>query len=70
VEAQSPTIFVVEDDDVDYRLLLRSLEKRKIANAVVRAVDGVDALEKIDAGEVSRPFLVLLDMHMPRMNGR
>lgn len=70
MKPQLATILVVEDDDVDYRLLMRSFEKRKIANVVVRAVDGLDALEKINAGEVSKPFIVLLDLNMPRMNGQ
>lgn len=64
------TIFVVEDDDVDFKLLMRSFEKRKIANVVVRAVDGIDALEKMKHGEVPKPFIILLDINMPRMNGQ
>lgn len=64
------TILVVEDDDIDYKLILRSFEKRKIANVVVRAIDGVDALEKIESGEIKKPFIILLDLNMPRMNGQ
>lgn len=70
MQAQLATILVVEDDDVDYRLLMRSFDKRKIANVVVRAVDGLDALEKINSGEVRKPFIILLDLKMPRMNGQ
>lgn len=70
MQPQLATIFVVEDDDVDFRLLMRSFEQRKIANVVVRAIDGLDALEKIASGEVQKPFIVLLDLNMPRMNGR
>lgn len=70
MKTRQTTIFVVEDDDVDYRLLLRSFEKRKIANVIVRAVDGIDALEKIERGEVKKPFIILLDISMPRMNGQ
>lgn len=70
MEHQLATILVVEDDDVDYKLLLRSFEKRKIGNVVVRAIDGLDALEKINAGAVQKPFIVLLDLNMPRMNGQ
>lgn len=64
------TILVVEDDDVDYRLLARSFAKHKIGNVVVRAKDGLDALEKLERGEVQKPFFVLLDLNMPRMNGQ
>lgn len=68
--AKQATIFVVEDDDVDFKLLMRAFDKRKIANVVIRAVDGIDALEKLKSGEVSKPFIVLLDINMPRMNGQ
>jgi CheY-like chemotaxis protein len=64
------TLLVVEDDEVDFKLLMRSFAQRKISNAVVRAKDGLDALEKIQNEEVSKPFIVLLDLNMPRMNGR
>lgn len=63
------TLFVIEDDDVDFKLMMRSFKKRKIANSIVRAKDGIDALEKLDSGEVAGPFIVLLDLNMPRMNG-
>ncbi len=70
MSALSATILVVEDDDVDFKLLMRSFQRRKIGNSVVRAVDGLDALQKIEAGEVQKPFIVLLDLNMPRMNGQ
>jgi len=63
------SLLVVEDDDVDFKLLMRSFQKRKIANVIIRAKDGLDALNKIETGEVKQPFFVLLDINMPRMNG-
>ncbi|MBT1449953.1 response regulator [Glaciecola sp. XM2] len=65
----TPTLFVIDDDDVDFKLLKYEFEKRKIINNIVRAKDGIDALEKLANNEVSKPFLILLDLNMPRMGG-
>lgn len=63
------TILLVEDDDVDAQGIIRSFKKRKIANKIIRAKDGRDALEMLQNGEVSQPNIILLDLQMPRMNG-
>jgi len=63
------TILMVEDDDVDAKGMERSFKKRRIANPIIRANDGQDALELLEAGEVPSPFIILLDLQMPRMNG-
>lgn len=67
---KTTSLLIVEDDDVDYKLLMRSFAQRKIANATVRAKDGLDAWEKIKSGEIQKPFIILLDLNMPRMNGK
>jgi len=66
-------LLVVEDNDVDAELVVRSLRKNKIANPILLARDGREALE-ILRGEGGRerleqPYLILLDINMPRMNG-
>ncbi len=63
------TLLLVEDDDVDAMAVERSFAKCHIGNPLVRANDGLDALEKVRSGKVPRPFVVLLDLQMPRMNG-
>lgn len=63
------TLFLVDDDDVDAMGVIRALRKRRIGNPVIRAKDGVDALEKLKSGEVPRPYIILLDLNMPRMGG-
>lgn len=64
------TILLVDDDDVDAMGVERALKKLKIANPVVRARDGVEGLELLrHESAVQRPYIVLLDINMPRMNG-
>lgn len=63
------TLLLVEDDEVDALGVVRALRQQSIANPVVRAHDGVEALEMLRSNEVARPFVVLLDLQMPRMNG-
>ena len=61
------TILLVEDDEIDVKALRWAFEKLKIANPLVIARDGVDAWEKLP--ELPRPYLVITDINMPRMNG-
>lgn len=63
------TILLVEDDDVDAKSVERAFKKLKIVNLIVRAKDGMIALELLKKCEVSKPYLILLDLNMPRMGG-
>lgn len=67
---KTTSLLIVEDDDVDYKLLMRSFSQHKIANVTVRAKDGLDAWQKIKSGDIQKPFIILLDLNMPRMNGK
>jgi CheY-like chemotaxis protein len=63
-------ILLVDDDEVDVMNVRRAFEKMKVRNPVFVAGDGVEALELLRGGKVPRErLLVLLDIHMPRMNG-
>lgn len=65
------TILVVDDDRVDRRRVERSIRKRGIANPIVEARDGFEALEYLTGriAGLNWPYLVLLDINMPRMSG-
>jgi CheY-like chemotaxis protein len=56
-----------------YHGIVRAFKKAKIANPVSLAHDGIDALEMLRGTNgrerFPRPFLILLDLNMPRMNG-
>jgi CheY-like chemotaxis protein len=61
------TILLVEDDEIDVKALHRAFEKLKIANPLVVARDGVEAWEVLQT--LARPYLIITDINMPRMNG-
>ncbi len=72
-EGRPLNILLVEDDDGDAKALQRAFRGAKIANPILRAVDGMEALEILRGtnGRDKPPFplLLLVDLNMPRMNG-
>jgi CheY-like chemotaxis protein len=69
-------ILLVEDNPDDVDLTLRAFKKNNIANEVVVARDGVEALDYLyargsDAGRdpARMPSVVLLDLKLPRVDG-
>ena len=66
-------ILLVEDDEVDVMALRRAFRELKIANPITVARDGLEALEVLRGTNgtppLSKPYLLLLDLNMPRMNG-
>ena len=67
------TIVIVEDDDGDIKTVRRAFAQAGVVNPLVRAVDGVQALEILRGTEVrgplQPPYIILVDINMPRMNG-
>ncbi|MGA2506445.1 MAG: response regulator [Chitinispirillaceae bacterium] len=67
-------ILLVEDSETDAKLTLTALKQAKVANEVSHVEDGVQAMEFLKhqgnyAGS-QRPDLVLLDLNLPRKDGR
>lgn len=68
-------VLLVEDNPDDVTLTLRSLERNHIANKVVVAKNGVEALDYLlrrgaYAGrEEGNPVVVLLDIKLPKVDG-
>lgn len=73
-----PVIFLMADDDPDDRLLIKeAFEESLISNSIYFVEDGVqlmDYLRKQDKfappAEAPTPDLILLDLNMPRKDGR
>ena len=62
-------ILLIEDNEDDEKLTLRALKKNNIANPVVVARDGAEALELL-IGDGAETFgLVLLDLRLPKVPG-
>lgn len=67
------TFVLIDDDDVDVMCIKRAFRELKIANPMVVASDGLEGLAAL-RGEggyrrAEAPFIILLDLNMPRMNG-
>jgi len=67
--ATEVTLFLIEDDDIDAMSITREFKRRRIGNTIIRAKDGVEAFEFLETAQVVRPFVILLELQMPRMNG-
>jgi two-component system response regulator len=70
------TILLVEDNDDDAELTVMAFKRAKITNPMVRARDGVEALDYLfgrgehagrDVSEL--PAVALLDLKLPRVSG-
>lgn len=68
-QSKPVSILLVDDDDIDVMGIQRAFTKLKILNPITRARDGAEALELLREGKLSKPYLILLDINMPRMNG-
>jgi CheY-like chemotaxis protein len=65
-------ILLVEDNPADVRLTLEALKDARLPNRVHVARDGVEAMRmlKNESGAAPRPDLILLDLNLPRKDGR
>ena len=69
----TPSILLVEDDQMDVMNVQRELRKQSINVPLVHARNGREALNLLrgENGEtkIALPSVVMLDINMPRMNG-
>lgn len=67
-------ILIVDDSADDVEFTLAALEGTKLANNITVVTDGVEAMEYLRREgkytNASKPSLVLLDLNMPRKDGR
>ncbi|AMJ66769.1 response regulator [Hymenobacter sp. PAMC 26628] len=69
----TPSILLVEDDQMDVMNVQRELRRQHIEVPLTHARNGREALDLLrgENGQekIAKPSLVMLDINMPRMNG-
>ena len=72
-DPQQVSILLVEDDDIDAEMVARGMARARITNPLVRARDGVEALDMLlgtnGQKQLAGPIVMLVDIRMPRMDG-
>lgn len=69
-------ILMADDDDDDFLLTQKALVESKLLNRLIRVKDGEELIDYLNhRGEyadkaVERPGVILLDLNMPRKDGR
>jgi len=70
-------ILLAEDDEDDYLLIAEALEESRLANKIHWVKDGEELLDYLyrrgdyaEPGESPTPGIILLDLNMPRKDGR
>ncbi|CAN5566323.1 response regulator [soil metagenome] len=68
----SKTILLIEDNPDDEELTLLAFRRNQITNDIVVARDGAEAIDLLfgpDAKSRPLPFLILLDLKLPKVDG-
>ena len=70
-------ILMADDDDDDFLLTKKALKQSKLLNQLVRVKDGEELIDYLrgegdykNATDCPRPGVILLDLNMPRKDGR
>lgn len=76
-EKRTVTVLLAEDDDDDYLLIKTAFGDAAVSNALLRFRDGVELLDYLfkrgayaGRADDGKSQIVLLDLNMPRMDGR
>lgn len=71
---ETPHVLLVEDNPADVYLTREAFAEGGLTNTMAVARDGVEAMEMLrhqgTHADARRPDLILLDLNMPRKNGR
>ncbi|AUR00115.1 response regulator [Phaeobacter inhibens] len=69
---ESVTFLIVDDDEVAVMAIKRALKKLRLVNPIEVVGDGQEALDLlrgVNSAALERPYIILLDLNMPRMGG-
>lgn len=73
MHTDAPNVLLVDDDEIDRETVQRAFRKRQLPNQLSIAQDGEEALAVLRSrpsqGGLRRPYVMLLDLNMPRMGG-
>ena len=71
--ASSIHILHIEDDEIDAEMVVRALRMQNANTQYTLARDGVEALAMLrgddDHIRLPQPYVILMDINLPRMNG-
>lgn len=71
--AQTLTILIAEDDDGHAELIQEHLQEAGVTNPIIRFRDGQEVMNYLappcGCPDWDRPYLLLLDINMPRLDG-
>jgi CheY-like chemotaxis protein len=62
-------ILVIEDDEDDKEIILEVFKTLDYGNEIIFFYDGNEALEYLNNNPDLKPFLILSDINMPKLNG-
>ena len=72
-EIERKIIFLIEDNQGDIRLIQEAFKSTETPCEVAVARDGIEAMRRLrekDFGQFQQPDLILLDLNMPKKDGR
>jgi CheY-like chemotaxis protein len=77
IDPQPISILMADDDEDDILLTQKALKKGKLLNNLISVRDGEELLDYLqrrgeysDASQAPRPGIILLDLNMPKKDGR
>ena len=76
-QTRAVVLLVAEDDEDDFLLIRKAMQDARLSNELRRVKDGKELMDYLyardeyaDAGKAPCPGIILLDLNMPRKDGR